>query len=337
MNRNPLSHLLALSLLLAVASVPGVTVGQELQSLSGRVWVTNRTLNNIALFEAATGTVRGTAPVGRAPTGIVAPPGTGKLYVSDEGSNTVSVLSASSLKLLATIPTGPRPHHMGHDPSGRYVYVAEFGSNQVGMIDTREDRRLMGLAASASPTARTHAPFAAADGTLYAVSEGSNELAAIDPAGGRLLWTMPVGNRPSEVLVTRDGRTAFVSVRNENKVKVVDLSSRAMVGEATVGTQPDTLSLTPDGRALIVGLRGIPAQAAILDTATLKVSWVEVGGTTTGHQWLSEDGRFAFMAVEGPGELGGVAVIDIARGRLRVFYPYPRGGRPHGVYYQPGH
>lgn len=181
MNRNPLSHLLALSLLLAVASVPGVTVGQELQSLSGRVWVTNRTLNNIALFDAATGMVRGTAPVGRAPTGIVAPPGTGKVYVSDEGSNTVSVLSASSLKLLATIPTGPRPHHMGHDPSGRYVYVAEFGSNQVGMIDTRDDRRLMGLAASASPTARTHAPFAAADGTLYAVSEGSNELAAIDP------------------------------------------------------------------------------------------------------------------------------------------------------------
>ena len=62
-----------------------------------------------------------------------------------------------------------------------------------------------------------------------------------------------------------------------------------------------------------------------------------MGGTTTGHQWLSEEGRFAFMAVEGPGELGGVAVIDIARGRLRVFYPYPRGGRPHGVYYQPGH
>lgn len=203
---------------------------------------------------------------------IVVPPGTGKVYVSNEASNTVSVLSASNLALLKTIPTGTRPHHMIYDPSGQFVYVTEFGTNQVALIDTRSDTRIAGLPASNSPDARTHGASPGPGGMLYAVSEGTNELAAIDVGTRQIQWTVPIGNRPSEVLVTPDGRTAYVSVRNENKLKVVNLQTRTITGETTVGTQSDTLQLTPDGRTLIVALRGIPAQLAFVDTATLQVT-----------------------------------------------------------------
>lgn len=133
---------------------------------------------------------------------------------------------------------------------------------------------------------------------------------------------------------TPDGRSGYVSVRNEDKIKVVDLASRRITGEAAIGTQPDTLALTPDGRTLIVGLRGIPAQVAFMDTVSLRVTCAEAGGTTTGHQWLSEDGRFTFIALEGPGDFGAVGVIDNIRRKLQTAYPYPSGGRPHGVYYR---
>lgn len=150
----------------------------------------------------------------------------------------------------------------------------------------------------------------------------------------QLLWTIPIGNRPSEVLVTQDGRTAYVSIRNEDKVKVVDLQARRVTGETVVGTQPDTLQLTADGKTLNVGLRGTPAQLAFVDTTTLQVMRVDVGGTTTGHQWLSGDSRFTFIAIEGPVDLGGVAVVDNVRRKLITVYPYRGGGRPHGVYYE---
>lgn len=319
---------------LSLSRVAVIRGGEELTGLTGTLWVTNRTQHTIARYDAATGVVTRVAPVERAPIGILVPPGTGKVYISNEGSNTVSVLSSASMTLLKTIATGPRPHHMMYDASGRFVYVAEFESNQVGIIDTRTDTRIAGLPASQSSAARTHASWPIRDGMLYAVSEVSNELAAIDPRARTLAWTLPLGNRPSEVLVTPDGRTAYVSIRNENKVKVVDLQRRAVTGETMVGVQPDTLQLTTDRRTLIIGLRGVPAQLAFVDTTSLQVTWVEVGGTTTGHQWLNEDGRFTFVAVEGPGDLGSVAVVDNIRRKLITAYPYPGGGRPHGAFYE---
>jgi hypothetical protein len=110
-----------------------------------------------------------------------------------------------------------------------------------------------------------------------------------------------------------------------------------VIGEAEAKSQPDTLSLTNDGKTLVVGLRTSPtgkARAALIDTATLTTRYVEMPThTTTGHQWLSANGKFTFIAVESP---GAVAVIDNAAGSVVDEYPYPGGGsRPHGVFYQP--
>jgi YVTN family beta-propeller protein len=320
------------SVLLVVRPVPAQ--GEDLLDLMGTVWVTNRSLNTVAAFDAATGRVLGVVGVGRRPIGIAAPLGAGKVYVADEGSNTVSVLAASGLARLKAIAMGPMPHHLFHDAAGRFIYVAEFGSNQIGVIDTTLDERVRGIVASANPAARTHAAWPAPDGRLYAAND-PDELAVIDGATGRLLWTLPVGRAPREVTVSPDGRLAYVSVRDEDKVKVVDLQSRTIVREVPVGTGPEQLIFMRDGRTLTITLRGVPAQVVFLDTATFQVTTVEAGGRTAGHHWLTPDDRYTFVALEGPVQLGAVGVIDNARRRLRTAYPYPGGGQPHGVYYQP--
>ncbi|MGH3042021.1 MAG: YncE family protein [Gaiellaceae bacterium] len=168
---------------------------------------------------------------------------------------------------------------------------------------------------------------------LYATNEVVNSIAKLDGRTGELVWEIPIGDRPSEILVTPSGRKAFVSVRNENTIKVVDVArvTPVVVGEALVGTQPDTLSLTPDGRTLVVGLRGTPATMALVDTRSLSVRHVSLTGSTTGHQWLSADGRYTFIAVESP---GGVATVHNRAGEQIEFYPYPGGAtRPHGVFF----
>jgi len=130
-------------------------------------------------------------------------------------------------------------------------------------------------------------------------------------------------------------------VRNEHKIKVVDVSGDipVVIGEAEAKNQPDTLSLTNDGKLLVVGLRASPlvparARAALVDTETLKTTYVELPAhTTTGHQWLSANDKYTFMAVESP---GAVAVIDNEAAAFLTDYPYPGGGtRPHGVFYMP--
>jgi YVTN family beta-propeller protein len=310
----------------------------KLKGVSGTVWATNKTLNDVAVFDASTGEVIATIPVGVMPIGIIAARDTGKIYVSNETSGTVSVISKETLSVVSTINLGPttKPHHMNASSDGRYVFVAEFGTNKIAMIDTATDTFTL-ITASSSTAARTHACWVSDSGRLYAANTAVNQIAEIDLASGTILQEIAVGNNPSEVLVTANEKIAYVTVRNENKVKLVDLEQGSVVDEVVVGTQPDTMRLTPDGKTLVVTLRGTPAQVSIVNVfKALSVDTVTITpGTTTGHHWLSQSGRYSFVAVERP---GAIAVIDNWTLEVVGNYVYPGSqtdSRPHGVFYEP--
>ena len=326
--------LLAASLAVVLATATA-SASSGLPGASGTIWVTERSGNTVTAFDAATGAVLRTTTVGAAPIGVTSLPGSNrKTYSSDENANQVSVIDEDSGAVIKTIAMGPRPHHLMLSPNNQYIYVAEFGSNQIGVVDTDLDARVAGYVASTNPAARTHAVWINQYGrSLYATNSVANTISKLDAQTGVLLWELPIGNNPSEILVTPDDRTAYVSVRNENKIRIVDLSGDipAIVGEQVIGTQPDTLQLTNDRKWLIVGLRGTPATMALMNTDTLAVRHVALTGTTTGHQWLSANSKYTFIAVETP---GGVAVVDNDAGAQVAFYPYPGGSRPHGVYYE---
>jgi DNA-binding beta-propeller fold protein YncE len=252
----------------------------------------------------------------------------------------MSVFEESTGVFLHSIAMGTRPHHLMASANGRFIYVGEFGQRTVGVIDTGTDTEIAHYQASLVPGALTHAVWISKDGgDLYATNGGSaNTISKLDAHTGALVWEFGIGNNPSEILVTDDGKIAYVSVRNENKIKAVDLQgdTPSVLGEAPALNQPDTLSLTNDGKTLVVGLRASPtgrARAALIDTATLTTQYVEMPAhTTTGHQWLSANGKYTFMAVETP---GAVAIIDNHARTVVGDYPYPGGPRPHGVFYEP--
>jgi YVTN family beta-propeller protein len=337
MRRSAAPALVTLSVLtVAIVLLAGGAVAagadQPLPGVAGRVWVANRALNNVAVYEASTGTLVATIPVGREPNSLTAPPGSGKVYVTNEADGTVSVVSKASLAVLKTIKTGPGSHHIQSTPSGKWVFFGEYFTNRVGVIDTDTDA-FTDYVTNPNPAVRTHAPwYDATRNRVFVTNEVANEIVALDAASGQILWSLAVGSRPSEILVNPDGRVAYVSVRNEDKLKVIDLVNHVITAEVPIGTQPDTLQLTPNGRTLVVALRGSPARASFLDTATLTVRRVDLPGTTTGHEWLSPGGRYTFIALEGPGAVG---VIDNTSLTLVRTDPYPGGGRPHGVYYDP--
>ena len=304
-----------------------------LPAAQGTVWVTNRTLNNVTVFEAATGNVLATIPTGRSSADVSVSQQAGKAYVTNEADNSISVISLSSRQVLKTIPVGAIPHHIKVTRDGRRVYFGELGTNKVGFIDTRADT-FGDYVASANPAALSHSPFPSRDGqTVYVANEFGDEVVALDANTGRIEFSIKPGTRPSEILATPDGRSLYISMRGENKLKQFDLGSRTIVREVAVGTQPDTLQLTPDGKTLVIGLRGQPAQVAFVDTASFTLtSTVTIGGpeTIAAHEWLSANGRYVFAVFEGPG--AGLAVVDRTTGAVVSTWPYPGGGRPHGVF-----
>ena len=90
-----------------------------LPAAQGTVWVTNRTLNNVTVFEAATGNVLGTIPTGRSSADVSVSQQAGKAYVTNEADNSISVISLASRQVLKTIPVGAIPHHIKVTRDGR--------------------------------------------------------------------------------------------------------------------------------------------------------------------------------------------------------------------------
>jgi YVTN family beta-propeller protein len=337
---------ISLVAILAVTGAPllAVAVPEGLPGASGTLWVTNSQSNTVVAFDAATGVLLTDAPipVGVRPIGITAPHGTGKVYVSNETDGTVSVIEKVSLTVIETITlptTGAKPHHIAQNQNGEFVYVAEVGTNQVAEIDTATDTVLEEFATGA-PTARTHAVWATRNGkTLLATNTVINELAALDARTGELQWSLPVGANPSDVVTSPNSKLAFVSIRDEDVVRVIDLEAQAILGEIPVADQPTTLLFSPYGR-LVVSHRGTPVVAIIdlrEDPPTVDLINIAsaTGATATEHIAISANGQYSFVAFVG-GSAPGVAVIDNEAGAAVNVYPYPGGGSPHGIFYEPG-
>jgi YVTN family beta-propeller protein len=308
----------------------GVSKAPEIRA-KGTAWATSRGPDTVTAFDGTTGKVLATVPVGKAPMGLAVPRGTNKLYVGNEGSNSVSVISLSRRQVITTIDVGSRPHHMHASADGNRVYVAEFGTNKIGVIDTMTDT-LIAEWATGPPTERTHAPAPTHDGkTLYAVNSASNTLVALDARTGAIQWSMRTGANPSELHITHDGRTGYLSVRNDDVVEILDLAARQVTRRIPVGDQPDTVQLSPDQQTLVVALRGTPAEVDVINLQSFAVSKVLFPAERlAGHNWLSANGRYTFVSLDDPGAVG---VIDHQTSSIIATWPYPGGGSVHGMFY----
>jgi DNA-binding beta-propeller fold protein YncE len=334
---------LCLALLVAgiglTASFAGAGSSERLTNVEGTIWVANRGAHTIQGFDTETGAVIRT--VAMSPS---SQPGDlafarGKLYVAEEFGTppAIAIVDADTGVVAKRIEfaVGSRPHHVHTSRSGRLVAFGLYGTDTLAVVDTRTDT-LLGVwdINPATTNGRAHAGvFSPSGRTLYVASDASNEIVAVNTRTGVVRWRLPVQGA-HELVVTRDGETAYVSRRTANAVCVLDLEEHTGCTDVLSLGLPDTLRLAARDRLLTVTLRTTPAHAVVVDTRTFAYELVRLGpaletSTLAGHQWTSRNGRFTFAAYEG-GTSPGVAVIDHRAGnRVVANLPYP--GRPHGV------
>jgi DNA-binding beta-propeller fold protein YncE len=266
----------------------------------------------------------------------------GKLYVAEEFGTPPAIAIVDEetglIQSRIVLPAGARPHHVHASSGGNLVAFGLYGTDMVAVVDTHDDVLLGPWDTNALTTnGRIHAGvFSQDERTLYLTSDATNEVIAIDPRDGLVLWRMTVPGA-HELAVTHNEKKAYVSRRTANRLAVIDLEDHTFADVLTLGL-PDSLRLSANERLLTVGLRTTPAQVAVVYTDTLLDQAVQYqivdlapGEPTTlaAHQWTSPSGRYTFAAFEG-GPNPGVSVIDHFAGNQvvqRLGYP----GRPHGV------
>jgi DNA-binding beta-propeller fold protein YncE len=309
---------------------------------TGTVWVVNRDRGELAVFDARTGTVLTTMPVGAGAHDICISERAGKAYITAETDN---VVTAVDLRTLAreSIPVSPLPHHIEPSPDGRTIYVSlashttTVGAPRYAAIDT-DDHSVTYVTTSSNPAARSHGPQPSLDGdTLYVAHDTGDELTAVDTQTGNIDFSLTPILRAEEVIPTRFGHFLWVSSRGDGTVKRIDLATNTISGFVNVGVQPESVMLTPSERTLAVSLRGTPANVAFVDTTSLTLqALVPIGGAGTAGDLavMTADGRYVFATFDaGASGTGGVGVIDVRTQTLVDNWPYPGTGRPHGVWY----
>lgn len=210
-----------------------------------------------------------------------------KVYVANEGADTMSVLDAASFKTLATVRVGKAPHNVQVSPDGKLVWVTNNGE-----------------------------PAQAADVSAHkGMAEGSHDAMgkpgavwAIDTATNAVVAKVPVGTHPAHVVVSPDGRFAYISNGGDNTVSVIDTSARSLVATIPVGQLPHGLRIGPDGKEVYVAnLKG--GTVSVIDTASQKEVAQVPAGKGPAQVGFTPDGRFVFVSLS---EENAVAVIDPA-------------------------
>src|SRR5262249_45778786 len=154
-------------------------------------------------------------------------------------------------------------------------------------------------------------PFAAAGAVLLAALAAwyrgpfRSTPATVPKIMGRLLATstserhqpvvIPLSSPPDAVLLSADGREAYIVETSGNSVDVMDTRSNRITSRLPVVARPTRMALTPDGKRIYVGSQ--IADLSVIDTASKRVTTVPMGAPST-DLVVTPDGRKVFLASE---------------------------------------
>jgi DNA-binding beta-propeller fold protein YncE len=176
------------------------------------------------------------------------------LFISNEGDRSISVVDLARVRahpsekqaIIGKIPVGEAPIALAFSPDGRWLYTTSEGAPpEWGWPKTEKPEG---------------SPFYQLTGweTSGAVVVVDVARARVDPAHS-VVARVPAGDNPVRMVLSRDGRTAYVSARGSNAVLVFDTEklisdpTNSRRAKVTVGSEPVPVALVNQGTILVVG------------------------------------------------------------------------------------
>jgi YVTN family beta-propeller protein len=272
--------------------VPGFSGDQDYASTDEGIAIHGSTLyfadtgdSSIAVIDAATLNPKDYNPAetdihtGTFPQDLAVTPDGTQLWVANTGPQTqpdsptsVSVIDTATKKVTATIATKGAPTQVAFSPDGTKAYVAT--DDGLYTFSTKTLTQTGFTAGLGEP----HSVAVAPNGTVYVTDTDGNSVKVISPSG-QVTATIAVGQLPWDVVVSADGKTAYVANPDSDSVSVISTATNAVTATVSVSGDPDTLGLTPDGSQLWIGQRS-RAYITLLDTKTSTVvGSLNLGGT----------------------------------------------------------
>ncbi len=257
-------------------------------SPSGKIAaVTNngQSTQSIQLVDVKRSMVTDSVVIGKAWLGLVFSEDGKSLYASGGNDNIViryavrdkRFIPADTLKIGKPWPEKISVAGIAVDEKAGRLYAVTKVDNSLYVFDLREKRSISqhplggeGYTCLLSPDRKT----------LYATCWGCDKVVIFDTGKQEISGSVPVGDNPNDMCITKNGRYLFVANANDNNVSVIDTRQSRVIETLNAALYPDALTgsttngvgLSKDNRTLYI---------ANADNNCLAVFDVSVPGKST--------------------------------------------------------
>lgn len=250
-----------------------------------------------------------------------------RVYVTLQRSNAVEVFPEQRVW-----KGFPQAHYIAIGPRSRRLLISGFQNGNAYVADGRTGRRLAtfhlgGLIQGVmiDPSGRYG----------MAVDAAANDVAVIDLQRLHLAGRIPVGKTPHNVVFSRRGRLAYVTIQNGRAVDVVDMRRLAVVRtiELPQVNGPHNIDRSADGSTLYVRSYGAPdtdGEIATIDLSRGKLVHLTKVGLYHGGVDSRPSERFVYTTNIGASTID---ILDAKSGRIRRIVDV--GAGPHGIRLSP--
>lgn len=201
--------------------------------------------------------------VARIPTGrdvshmVVRSPDGKRAFVTNIGSGSITAIDLAARKVIKDIPTGKGAEGIDITPDGGEIWVTNRADNTVSIVDGRSLTVAHAIQVPKFPIRVKITP----DGKRALVScAESGDVAVIDVAQRKEVKRIPIGQEavsgterrlfsamgkspaPVGLLISPDGKRAWVASTNADVVSEINLESMSLARRLTAGKEPDGLA-----------------------------------------------------------------------------------------------
>ena len=254
-------------------------------SPDGRSLLVGDTVGNEMLFlDPATAALQRRLPVAD-PYQLGFSPNGHFLVVNGLARNQVDVYDAGSMQLLKRFPTATMPSHLDYAPDSSRVFVSLQGTDSLVAIDLNRLAVLW-----TAKVGKTPAGVLWHDGRVLVADMGTDYVAVVDPADGRVTGRIHTGKGAHNLFISPDRKIIWVNNRVGGTTTSLDAATLAPIRSYAIPGGPDDIAFAPDGRLWIT--RRWAEKVAVLDPASGDYQTIDVGRSPHGL-FLSPKGSAA--------------------------------------------
>src|SRR5262249_47353196 len=157
--------------------------------------------------------------------------------------NQVDVYDGATYQLLRRFPLASMPSHLAFAPESGTVYVTLQGTDRLAAIDLQ--RMAVGWN---QPVGKTPAGGLWLRGRPLVANMGTDHLAEVDPADGRILRRIVTGKGAHNLFLSPDGKVLWVNNRVAGTTVALDAATLQPIRSYAIPGGPDDIAFSADGR-----------------------------------------------------------------------------------------